>query len=329
MIKYVLDLKGLEPGQFQGFFVDWPNPPLPDTHFKLLSQSDKLILALDDETGRIVGFITAVTDGILSAHIPLLEVLPVYQRRGIGHELVRRMLAELQEFYMIDLVCDAKLQPFYASFGMIPAMGMMIRNYERQSGMQITRAFKKKFEKLETERLIVRRFGENDLESIYAYRNDPEVARFQRFGSVTHAQLSRMIEELQFTEPSTPGQWFQFAFALRETGVLIGDCALRMDKEDAGRAEIGFTLARPYQGKGFATEGVGGVLAYAFTKLGLERIFALTDCENAPSIALLERLGMQREGHLRKNFFRKGERRDEYRYAILRDEWLEKKEGKK
>jgi len=329
MIKYIFDLAGVEPGQLQGFFVGWPKPPSPETHLEILSGSDAFVLALDETTGHAVGFITAITDGVVSAYIPLLEVLPAYQKRGIGRELVHRMFARLKDFYMIDLLCDPELQPYYASFGMKPVAGMMIRNYEKQSGLRISKKTEKSFEKLETERLIIRRFCKTDLKSIFAYRNDPEVARFQRFGSVTRAQLSRMIGELQAIEPGAPGQWFQFAFALKETGELIGDCALRMDKEDVGRAEVGFTLALPYQGKGFATEGVGRVVEYAFIELGLERIFALTDCENGPSIALLERLGMQREGHLRKNFMWKGERRDEYRYAILRGEWLQKKEGKK
>ena len=70
-----------------GFFVDWPTKPSPERHLALLHGSDKVVLAGDDQTGRVVGFVTAVSDGMVSAFLPLLEVLPEYQGRGIGSEL--------------------------------------------------------------------------------------------------------------------------------------------------------------------------------------------------------------------------------------------------
>lgn len=134
MVKYVYDLGAIEAAQLQGFFVGWPNPPKPETHLKLLRGSSHAVLALDEASGRVVGFITAISDGVLSAYIPLLEVLPEWQGRGIGQELTRRMLDELRHLYMVDLLCDAELQPFYKRTGMFPATGMMIRNFDRQSG---------------------------------------------------------------------------------------------------------------------------------------------------------------------------------------------------
>jgi ribosomal protein S18 acetylase RimI-like enzyme len=134
MIVYTDSADGLCADQLRGFFVGWPNPPTPETHLKLLKKSDEIVLALDDETGNIVGFINANTDYLLSAYIPLLEVLPEYQKRGMGSELVRRMLAKFRDFYMIDLMCDTDKQPFYEQFGMRPATGMMIRNFNNQAG---------------------------------------------------------------------------------------------------------------------------------------------------------------------------------------------------
>lgn len=134
MIHYTDDLSGVTADQLQGFFVDWPNPPTPDTHLRLLHGSGAVELAADDATGRIVGFVTAITDGVLSAYIPLLEVLPAYQGRGVASELVRRLLKKLDHIYMIDLLCDTDLQPFYEKQGMRPATGMMIRNYAMQAG---------------------------------------------------------------------------------------------------------------------------------------------------------------------------------------------------
>jgi ribosomal protein S18 acetylase RimI-like enzyme len=101
-----------------------------------MQQSDEVVLAVDTPTDAVVGFITAITDGVLAAYIPFLEVLPAWQGGGIGQTLVARMLDRLAPFYMVDLLCDEALQPFYEHLGMRRAQGMMLRNYHRQSGQE-------------------------------------------------------------------------------------------------------------------------------------------------------------------------------------------------
>lgn len=76
---YKNTLDGITSDMLKGFFVDWPNPPNSHTHFKLLKKSSKFIIALDESTNEIVGYITAISDGVLSAYIPFLEVLPQYK----------------------------------------------------------------------------------------------------------------------------------------------------------------------------------------------------------------------------------------------------------
>lgn len=134
MITYTTSVQDLTAGQLAGFFVGWPKPPTPETHLRLLKQSDHVVLAREDGTGQVVGFITAITDQVLSAYIPLLEVLPEYQGQGIGQELVRRMVAELDGLYSVGLLCDPDVQPFYERCGMRPMTGMALINYARQAG---------------------------------------------------------------------------------------------------------------------------------------------------------------------------------------------------
>jgi ribosomal protein S18 acetylase RimI-like enzyme len=127
MIEYTSSSDGVEPPDLEGFFVDWPTPPSAEHHLALLRGSSHLVLARDG--ARVVGFATAISDGVLSAYIPLLEVLPEYQGQGIGTELVRRLLAVLGGLYMVDLVCDEDVVPFYERLGLQRLdAGMGLRN---------------------------------------------------------------------------------------------------------------------------------------------------------------------------------------------------------
>lgn len=132
MITYTDTTEGLSTNGLRGFFVGWANPPSPAVHLAMLRGSDHIVLALDGLT--VVGFVTALSDGLLYASISLLEVLPEYRRRGIGSELMRRMLARLSQLYAVDLLCDPELQPFYRRLGLRPAVGMMLRNYDYHAG---------------------------------------------------------------------------------------------------------------------------------------------------------------------------------------------------
>ncbi|MDQ3227417.1 MAG: GNAT family N-acetyltransferase [Chloroflexota bacterium] len=126
-IRFQDSLDGIGPGLLHGFFVGWSNPPSPATHLRLLKGSDHVVLAIDSATGQVVGFVTAITDGVLSAFIPLLEVLPAYQGQGIGQALMQKILEWLDHLPNVDLMCDSDVVPFYERFGMLPSTGMVIR----------------------------------------------------------------------------------------------------------------------------------------------------------------------------------------------------------
>jgi ribosomal protein S18 acetylase RimI-like enzyme len=135
MIKYIDSVEKILPEELQGFFIGWPNPPSPLKHLKILQNSSYVVLAVDGDTGKVIGFINAISDEVLSAYIPLLEVLPEYHGKGIGKELVRRMLSKLNDFYMIDLCCRESHNVFYEKFGMKKHNSMIIRNFSKQRGI--------------------------------------------------------------------------------------------------------------------------------------------------------------------------------------------------
>lgn len=127
------------------------------------------------------------------------------------------------------------------------------------------------------------------------------------------------------SHPGTPGVWFQFALARRDDGELVGDCAARAGADDPRVVEIGFSLARGHQGRGYGTEAVRRLLDYLFEDQRghpAHRVTAGCDVRNARSVALLERVGMRREAHFVDSEWFKGEWISEYRYAVLRREWF-------
>jgi ribosomal protein S18 acetylase RimI-like enzyme len=128
-VEYRESVVGLTADSLRGFFVGWPQPPSAERLLELLRSSTYAVVAVDGE--RVVGFVTAISDGVLSAYVPLLEVLPDYQGRGIGSELARRVLAPLEGLYMVDLACDEELVPFYERLGLMRVgVAMGIRNRE-------------------------------------------------------------------------------------------------------------------------------------------------------------------------------------------------------
>ncbi len=127
-IRYQESCEGVTPTQLTGFFTHWRNPRPPEDHLAILQGSDYIVLALDEANGQVVGFVTALTDSVQAAFIPLLEVLPAYQDRGIGSELMRRVLERLAHLPAVDLTCNLEMQTFYARFGMQPSVGAVLRN---------------------------------------------------------------------------------------------------------------------------------------------------------------------------------------------------------
>jgi aminoglycoside 6'-N-acetyltransferase len=173
---------------------------------------------------------------------------------------------------------------------------------------------------LETPRLRLRRLDSGDLEAMLAYRNDPEVARYQSFSARSRAEIAAMIRGQADLQPGAPGTDFQFAVGLKADDILIGDVYFGV--ESTGRqAEIGYTLAAEFQGHGYASEAVRGVLGFAFERVGLHRITAGADPRNLPSIRLLERLAFRREGYSPESYWDGDVWTDDVRYAMLAREW--------
>lgn len=175
---------------------------------------------------------------------------------------------------------------------------------------------------LETNRLLIRRFTDEDLETFLAYRNDPEVARYQGWNLPYPREKGlEFIEEMKIKDPNEPGGWLQLAVIVKETGEFIGDAAFYFKKDENSRAFIGCTIMQDHWHKGYGVEATRRVMAYLFDELKVHRIVAETDVKNQASINTLERLGFRREGHFVENVWHKGNWASEYHFALLEREW--------
>jgi GNAT superfamily N-acetyltransferase len=130
VILYSTDVSDLAERDLHGFFVGWPSPPTPGQHLAVLRGSYRVVIARDAASHRVVGFVNMISDGVLTAFIPWLEVLPEYQGKGIGSELMRRVLAAAEHLYSVDLTCDDALSAYYQRLGMQAITGMAIRRWQ-------------------------------------------------------------------------------------------------------------------------------------------------------------------------------------------------------
>ncbi|MBU6321501.1 MAG: GNAT family N-acetyltransferase [Patescibacteria group bacterium] len=133
-ISYSSDKKDLDGLGLSGFFEGWPQKPSEAVLRKSIENADYVVLAIDAEHKRLAGYITALSDKVLAAYIPFLEVEESYRHQGVGHALVEKMLAQLSHLYMIDLVCDKEVAGFYAEAGFESWHAMIKRNYANQGG---------------------------------------------------------------------------------------------------------------------------------------------------------------------------------------------------
>ncbi|HUG08315.1 MAG TPA: GNAT family N-acetyltransferase [Acidimicrobiia bacterium] len=132
-LTYQTTAEGLTSDQLDGeFFVGWVDPPSSETLLRILQSSTHVVVAVRNE--KVIGFVTALSDGVLSAFITLLEVVPAEHDKGIGHSLINQLMDDIGDLYMVDLVCDANLSRFYAELGFATTTGMSRRNYAMQSG---------------------------------------------------------------------------------------------------------------------------------------------------------------------------------------------------
>ncbi len=149
-------------------------------------------------------------------------------------------------------------------------------------------------DRIETPRTILRPFSEQDAEAAFRWLGDPAVMRFIPSG------LDASVEDTQkriamYREHQTAHGFSRWVIRERASGLLIGDSGL-LALEAVGGIDLGFRLAVPHWGKGFATEVAKAWVQAAVHDLGLPRLFAFSHPQNVASVRVLEKVGFRRTG---------------------------------
>ena len=123
MIEYKINDR-IIPNELDCFFQDWKSPPSPEIKGELLDGADLIITAR--ENGKLIGFLTAISDGVMHAFITLVEVLKTHQGKGIGTHLMRLAVSHFKGYYDIVLITDSDKGAFYKKFVSMKSMGCIL-----------------------------------------------------------------------------------------------------------------------------------------------------------------------------------------------------------
>lgn len=150
---------------------------------------------------------------------------------------------------------------------------------------------------LQTERLLLRGWRDEDLPAFAAMNADPVVCRFLP-GPMTRDESDAMAGRIRFFMQAEG--WGLWACELKETGDFLGFIGLSRPTFEAPFTpcvEVGWRLASPFHGRGLASEGARAAVDYGFNVLGLAELVSFTVPENLPSRRVMEKLGMSRDPH--------------------------------
>lgn len=175
--------------------------------------------------------------------------------------------------------------------------------------------------RITTPRLVLREFVAGDWPAVLAYQREPLYLRYGARTGRSEAEVQQHVQELLDQQAEQPRRRFRLAITLRESGRLIGSCAIRRAAANEWEADIGYDLAPDTWGNGYATEAARAMVDFGFQEWALHRVSSWCIADNTGSARVLERVGLRLEGRLRENEYFKGRWWDTLLYGMLAGDW--------
>ncbi len=175
---------------------------------------------------------------------------------------------------------------------------------------------------LTASRLELRWLDPADVDAVFQVFGNPNVTRYWSSPALEGPQAAaQLIDEIH--QLFADRELFQWGMAFRDSHRVFGTCTLADVDSANRRAEVGFALAEEVWGQGLATEALSRLFRFAFQELGLHRLEADVHPDNVACLAVLEKLGFQREGYLRERWQNQGEIQDSIWLGLLDREWIQ------
>ncbi|MFN0035063.1 MAG: GNAT family N-acetyltransferase [Saprospiraceae bacterium] len=175
----------------------------------------------------------------------------------------------------------------------------------------------------ETLRLRIRPFAWADADDYFVLESDPELFKYELSPPKSRQESDDVLKRLLLSDLSPDIQnWREWAIELKSEEKVIGLISMSYHDVKRRMLEVGFRVRLDCQRMGYGSEALRGVIAAIFRDTETHRIFACTDGLNIASQKMMEKAGMQREGHLRENVPMGDEYHDEVIYGVLRREAL-------
>jgi ribosomal-protein-alanine N-acetyltransferase len=181
--------------------------------------------------------------------------------------------------------------------------------------------------RIETERLILREFREDDIPLILAWWNDPRYQRYYAELADSEPIVRDLAAKFVAAQLEEPRRKWQLAVTIRGNDQIVGTCGVRVNDAELAEANIGYELHPDQWGNGYATEAATAILRFGFGELGMHRIWAECVADNTGSARVLEKVGMRQEARFREHQYFRNRWWDTLIFAILAGEWHERHAG--
>ena len=172
--------------------------------------------------------------------------------------------------------------------------------------------------RLETDRLILRRYVESDAEPMYKnWASDPEVSKYLTWPTHSSIEVTKSLVTDWISRYEKP-DYYNWVIELKETGEVVGNISVVEIKERAEAAVIGYCMGKAWWGRGIMPEALTEVMRYLFDEVGMNRVAACHDSNNPKSGRVMQKAGMKYEGTLRGAGWNNQGIMDEVWYGLLK-----------